>query len=439
MFLQIHSLTSYHATLLNRDDAGLAKRIPFGDATRLRVSSQCLKRHWTTELRTIIEQQHDGWENFESGWRTRNFFDRVILPEVDKTLRDDFLDDKERQAIVIAATWDLACGCFTKIKKKDAKKLLESDKLDVPLEMPDVMKIDPDKGERVPRPEQAALFGKPEANYLVSEIKNIARESNGAIQEIRKGIRQRVLLDWRERNKEGQTMLNALIQANLSQTLYAGIEGALFGRFVTSDILARSDAAVHVAHAFTVHKLDTEVDYFTVVDDLNRDEETGAAHAGDMELGAGLFYGYVAVDIPLLVSNLSGCDAKAWKAQDFADARAVLKGLIRAIATVSPGAKLGATAPYAFSDFVLLETGGQQPRALANAYLQALPLHGDPMQAAADALGKHLAALNDMYGQTSDTRVAASTRAFDQDLAEVKPLDAAIETALDAIFSPERG
>jgi len=45
-FLQIHTLTSYPASLLNRDDVGFAKRIPFGGATRLRISSQCLKRHW---------------------------------------------------------------------------------------------------------------------------------------------------------------------------------------------------------------------------------------------------------------------------------------------------------------------------------------------------------------------------------------------------------
>src|SRR5690242_9102140 len=44
--IQIHSLTSYPAALLNRDDAGLAKRIPFGGAVRTRISSQCLKRHW---------------------------------------------------------------------------------------------------------------------------------------------------------------------------------------------------------------------------------------------------------------------------------------------------------------------------------------------------------------------------------------------------------
>ena len=47
--------------------------------------------------------------------------------------------------------------------------------------------------------------------------------------------------------------------------------------------MTRVDAPVHVAHAFTTHALDTEVDFFTVVDDLSEDE-TGAAHANDAEL-----------------------------------------------------------------------------------------------------------------------------------------------------------
>ena len=34
MFLQIHTLTAYPASLLNRDDAGLAKRIPFGESLK---------------------------------------------------------------------------------------------------------------------------------------------------------------------------------------------------------------------------------------------------------------------------------------------------------------------------------------------------------------------------------------------------------------------
>ena len=32
-FLQIHTLHSYPAALLNRDDSGLAKRMPFGGAS----------------------------------------------------------------------------------------------------------------------------------------------------------------------------------------------------------------------------------------------------------------------------------------------------------------------------------------------------------------------------------------------------------------------
>ena len=48
LFIQIHTLTAYPGTLLNRDDVGFAKRLPFGGTTRTRISSQCLKRHWRT-------------------------------------------------------------------------------------------------------------------------------------------------------------------------------------------------------------------------------------------------------------------------------------------------------------------------------------------------------------------------------------------------------
>ena len=45
-FIQIHTLHGYPGVLLNRDDAGLAKRLTYGGAVRTRISSQCLKRHW---------------------------------------------------------------------------------------------------------------------------------------------------------------------------------------------------------------------------------------------------------------------------------------------------------------------------------------------------------------------------------------------------------
>ena len=80
-FLQIHTLTHYPASLLNRDDAGFAKRMPFGGAIRTRISSQCLKRHWRTydgadSLRTI---------DAPDSIRSRVSFDRfVVAPLVEQ-------------------------------------------------------------------------------------------------------------------------------------------------------------------------------------------------------------------------------------------------------------------------------------------------------------------------------------------------------------------
>jgi CRISPR system Cascade subunit CasC len=409
MFLQIHSLTSYHASLLNRDDAGLAKRISFGDKTRLRISSQCLKRHWRENLQETVP--------FPSGLRTRHFFEREIYHRLVK--KENVNADLAMQLTVKLISLLLQKSDKPKDEKPKKGKKASEDQLELEL-------ID-DKAEETVETsgllvKQPILFGKPEADFLVGLLKECADKGQDAEKELQAKL------------KTDKANFKAMLRQASFGNLYAGLEGALFGRFVTSDILARSDAAVHVAHAFTVHGLDTEVDYFTVVDDLNLDEETGAAHAGDMELGAGLFYGYVAVDIPLLVSNLTGCDAKDWKQQDSADPRTVLAGLIETIATVSPGAKLGSTAPYAYSDFVLLEAGSKQPRGLSNAYLQALPTHGDLMQTSVHALGNYLNEVDGMYGKTAQHRYASTIKQWSEDTAPRKSLDEAIKASLDDIF-----
>jgi CRISPR system Cascade subunit CasC len=247
---------------------------------------------------------------------------------------------------------------------------------------------------------QPVLFGKPEGDFFVSLILDAAnaKDTDAAKKQLE------------EKLKQNKANFKAMMQQAGYGNISVGLEGAMFGRFVTSDVLSRVDAPVHVAHSFTVHRLDTEVDYFTVVDDLNLGEETGAAHAGDMELGAGIFYGYVAIDIPLLISNLTGCDSKDWQKQDKTEGSNLLKELITTITTVSPGAKLGSTAPYAYSDFLLLEVGKKQPRSLANAFLQAIPKKGDVMQAAITAASNHLQALDHMYGETADHRAVATIK-----------------------------
>lgn len=415
MFLQIHTLTSYHASLLNRDDAGLAKRIPFGDKTRLRVSSQCLKRHWRERLQETVA--------LPAGLRTRHFFERVI---VRRLVEEEGIPTEQAQALTVALIGLLLTKNAAKAAK--AEKTKKSKK--AAAEQPEIPFGDEDDSSAEVATEttgllvkQPILFGQPEADFLVAVLKECAAAGSDAEKRLQ------------ERLKKDKENFKAMLAQSRHGHLYAGLEGALFGRFVTSDILSRSDACVHVAHAFTVHPLDTEVDYFTVVDDLNRDDETGAAHAGDMELGAGLFYGYVAVDVPLLLSNLTGCDRKDWKAQDSHAAQEVLQGLVRTIAEVTPGAKLGSTAPYARADFVLLETGPQQPRSLANAYLQALKPHGNGMEQAIGSLKTYLDAQEQMYGATAAFRAAATTGIRDYwGSVPVLPLAEASARALATLF-----
>lgn len=375
MFLQLHTLTSYHAALLNRDDAGLAKRIPFGNAPRLRVSSQCLKRHWRDALQKEVD--------LPGAIRSRQFFSREILPGLCKEGVEESLAKLLVQELIGKIIDGGTDGDSLALK-------------------------------------QPVLFGRPEANFLIDILSECAKADDPE-----KALGEKLKTDKKN--------FKAMLRQAGHGDMFAGLEGALFGRFVTSAILSRSDAPVHVAHSFTVHGLDTDVDFFTVVDDLNRADESGAAHAGDMELGAGVFYGYMVVDIPLLVSNFTGCDSKEWRTQDTADARRVLAVLIRAIATVSPGAKLGATAPYAYSDLVVLEAGRQQPRSLANAYLEAIRPSGNTMQKAVDALYSQLRDIENMYGATADRRAVSTTHQWVGE-PKAQPLDGAISSIIRAIF-----
>jgi CRISPR system Cascade subunit CasC len=200
----------------------------------------------------------------------------------------------------------------------------------------------------------------------------------------------------------GEGKKNLAAMREIAGNLAAGLESALFGRMVTSDPEANTDAAIHVAHAFTVHAEESESDYFTVVDDLRQDDPTEAGTAGifETELTSGLFYGYVVVDVPALVANL-GDDPKL--------AGRVVEHLLHLIATVSPGAKKGGTAPYAYAELMLVETGRAQPRSLAGAFRSAVPLKTpDLLGTALTALGNHLQAMDAAYG-VGEQRAALCT------------------------------
>ena len=99
-FIQLHVLTAYPPSNLNRDDTGRPKTALLGDALRLRVSSQSLKRAWrTSDVFESAVGQH-------LGTRTK-----MIGAEVFKTLIDGGVADKA------AREWARAiAGQFGKLK-----------------------------------------------------------------------------------------------------------------------------------------------------------------------------------------------------------------------------------------------------------------------------------------------------------------------------------
>ena len=247
-FLQIHTLTSYAAVLLNRDDQGLAKRLIYGDVTRTRISSQAIKRRWRD-----ADDPHaiDRITDVPASYRSREAILRKIADPLRATVPGDVLD-----TIVLGL-----------------HRVVYGDKAD----------------RRANR--QVLLLGAPELDWLRTQAERVAAAADGD-----PGAAAAALAAWSRDYR--QTI--AAFRANTAMP--GGIVAALFGRMVTSDPAANIEAPVHVAHAFTVHAQELEGDYFTALDDL--DDSAGTATIQETELTSGIYYGYAVVDIGQLVANI---------------------------------------------------------------------------------------------------------------------------------------
>lgn len=344
-FLQIHTLHSYTAALLNRDDSGLAKRLPYGGVLRTRISSQCLKRHW----RVANNDPHSlsAVDGSEQAYRSRE----LVTKKVIQPLKGKYPDE------------------VVEVLEPEFQKAVYGDKAD--------------KGKQS---RQTLLFGAPEIRWLAAEAEKLASQADNAEDA------KAAVTAW------GKTFKDNIKALRETTALPGGLTAALFGRMVTSDPAANIEAPVHVAHAFTVHAAETESDYFTAMDDLKEDADDGGADTiQETELTSGLFYGYAVVDIPGLIKNCGG-DANPDTAKELA--AKVVHNLIYLIAEVSPGAKLGSTAPYDRASLLLLEAGDRQPRSLAGAFRK--PSEPD-LDRAVEALSNHLSRLDETF-ETGEAR-----------------------------------
>ncbi|MFG2856677.1 type I-E CRISPR-associated protein Cas7/Cse4/CasC [Streptomyces mirabilis] len=254
IFLDVHALQTVPPSNLNRDDTGAPKTAVYGGVPRARVSSQAWKRAVRTYFRD--EQLLDP---SELGVRTKKVVE--LLADRIAGLADSL---GRETALQLADETVKAAGLKTEVPKR---------------------KADQAKKDGGPAPA-------PESKYLVflssRQLDGLARLALDGADDITAYLK----------DKENKARAKEIADSRHS------VDIALFGRMVADVADINVDAAVQVAHAISVHRVDNESDYYTAVDDENTDEETGAGMIGTVDFNSATLYRYAALGVHQLAANL---------------------------------------------------------------------------------------------------------------------------------------
>ncbi len=183
------------------------------------------------------------------------------------------------------------------------------------------------------------------------------------------------------------------------------VDLALFGRMIADKPDKNIDAAVQMAHAFSTHAVSTEFDFYSAVDDLQREDDEAGAGAGMLGTtlyNSSCYYRYANLDVRQLATNLGAHASRG------ADAvRAFLSGVIHAVPT---GKQTGSAAqnPPGCVLVIARETGLWS---LANAFVRPVRPRGDDdlVQLSAEALVGHFQKLAALYGAQAIRYAGLST------------------------------
>jgi CRISPR system Cascade subunit CasC len=170
------------------------------------------------------------------------------------------------------------------------------------------------------------------------------------------------------------------------------VDVALFGRMVADQADMNVDAAAQVAHAISVHPVETEFDYFTAVDDhKKRDEETGAGMIGTVEFNSSTLYRYATVDVNRLAENLGDHTATRRAVEAFVDC------FVRSMPTGKQNTFANRTLPEA----VVVQVRDRQPINLAGAFENPIreSERSGRVKLAADALCREANGVAKTYGE----------------------------------------
>ncbi|MFH9606591.1 type I-E CRISPR-associated protein Cas7/Cse4/CasC [Streptomyces sp. NPDC017448] len=357
-FLDIHVVQPIPYANLNRDDTNSVKTMLYGDALRTRISSQSWKR-------AIREHFQDALG--DNALRTRRIGERVA-----EALRDRGWDEKlaDRAGAHVAAgssiKWEVAKG---KDKQPITNKVLTN-----------------------------ALIYLPED--AVQELADIAEAHKDALTTDFTG--------------KGKTKPESVLKGKIDKILIKrnGVIN-LFGRMLAEVDQAGVDGAVQVAHAFTTHTTEVELDYFAAVDDVTatKGDETGSGHMGTAEFSTGTLYRFATVDLKELAKNLSDDNDIAVEA-----ARELAGQFLLSFIESLPQAKKNSTAPHSLPHLVHVAVRSDRPLSFAAAFEEPVrsAQHGGYVVRSVEGIDAYSKAANTLLGPDRVLHAAHASLHFDK-------------------------
>lgn len=343
MYINFHIIQNFPASNLNRDDTGAPKECRFGGYRRSRISSQCQKRSMRTNdvfKKTILENGGD------LGVRTKR-----LIGELEKHFEAAGKPTEER-GIVSQAVLD-ALG----LKKAKATE----------------------------KTEYLLYLGGKEAE----ELANIALQQWDAVVADKNHVF----------SKEAIKSIGEIIKERQKNGGYAA-DIALFGRMVADDKNMNVDAACQVAHAFSTHKAGIETDYYTAVDDLLPEGESGSDMIGVIEYNSACYYKYANINVEKLRENLGGSDDLL---------QATIRGFVRSAIESVPTGMQNSFAAHTPPCYIEV-TCSDAPVSYANAFSKPVEAFREVSveEASINALKTHSERNETFFGTAPKWRLAAN-------------------------------
>ena len=112
-----------------------------------------------------------------------------------------------------------------------------------------------------------------------------------------------------------------------------GLDIALFGRMVAKAPEINIEGACAFSHAISTHKVTSDIDFFTALDDFPGREQEGSAHMGALEFNSATYYRYVCLDLGQLAETLGITE------ESIDDMRFAISAFVKALYVAVPNAR----------------------------------------------------------------------------------------------------